>query len=59
MSRAVTEAAADSSEIAEKVSAAVESVEATATGIVEARQAAAQLAQMSTDMQQTVDSFRR
>jgi methyl-accepting chemotaxis protein len=59
MSRGVTEAAADSSEIAAKVSAAVESVDATATGIVEARQAAAQLAHMSTDMQQTVDSFRR
>ena len=59
MSRGVTEAARGSSEIADKVFAAAESVDATAAGIVEARQAAAQLAHMSTGMQETVDSFRR
>jgi methyl-accepting chemotaxis protein len=59
MSRGLTEAAAASSEIASRATAAAESVDATAAGINEARQAAAQLAAMSTQMQQTVDSFRR
>jgi methyl-accepting chemotaxis protein len=59
MSRGLTEAAMASSEIANKATAAAESVEATATGINETRQAASQLAVMSTEMQQTVDSFRR
>jgi methyl-accepting chemotaxis protein len=59
MSRGLTEAAMASSEIANKATAAAESMEATATGINETRQAASQLAVMSTEMQQTVDSFRR
>jgi methyl-accepting chemotaxis protein len=59
MSRGLTEAAAASSEIANRATAAAESVDATAAGINEARQAAAQLAVMSSEMQQTVDSFRR
>jgi methyl-accepting chemotaxis protein len=59
MSRGLTEAAAASSEIANRATAAAESVDATAAGINEARQAAAQLAVMSNEMQQTVDSFRR
>jgi methyl-accepting chemotaxis protein len=59
MSRGVSEAATDSSQIADKVSEAVKSVNSTAAGMVEARQAAAELARMSTHMQETVDSFRR
>ena len=58
MSRGITEAARGSSEIAATIAAAAESVDATATGIIEARKAAVQLAHMSTDMQETVDSFR-
>jgi methyl-accepting chemotaxis protein len=59
MRRGVGQAAEGSVAIADKVSTAVSSVNATATGMVQTRQAAAQLARMSTDMQQTVDSFRR
>jgi methyl-accepting chemotaxis protein len=59
MSRGLTEAAVATSEIASKATAAAESVDATAAGIDQARQAAAQLAAMSSEMQQTVDSFRR
>jgi methyl-accepting chemotaxis protein len=59
MSRGVSGAATDSSQIADKVSEAVKSVNATAAGMVEARTAAAELARLSTHMQQTVDSFRR
>jgi methyl-accepting chemotaxis protein len=59
MSRGVTEAATGSSEIADTIAAAAESVDATATGIIEVGQAVVQLAHMSTDMQETVDSFRR
>jgi methyl-accepting chemotaxis protein len=58
MSRGITEAARGSSEIADTIAAAAESVDATATGIIETGQAAIQLAHMSSDMQQTVDSFR-
>jgi methyl-accepting chemotaxis protein len=59
MSRGVSDAAKSSVAIADKVSAAVRSVNATAAGMAQTRQAAAQLARMSTDMQETVDSFRR
>jgi methyl-accepting chemotaxis protein len=59
MSRGVTEAAKGSAEIADKAAAAADSVDVTAAGIVEAQHAAARLADMSTDMGQTVDSFVR
>jgi methyl-accepting chemotaxis protein len=59
MSRGLTEAAMANAEIASKATAAAESMDATTAGIDEARQAAAQLAVMSGEMQQTVDSFRR